>query len=134
MVDWLDPETAANHVPGAEVLCKEGPQRDVLPLLDVPRAPVVHEHHAEDPLVRRRHRDGVAEPVGGAADEEGGLELEVQEAAGAENGRCSVVRSRLHRTAEFIGWGLRRGLRDAILDNLIKMKDNELMIKAQTQE
>ena len=82
----------SNHVPGAEVFSPEGSQRHVLPLLDVPRAPVVHEHHAEDPLVRRSDGDGGAEVVCGAADEEGGLELEVEKAAGAEHGRRRVVR------------------------------------------
>jgi len=46
------------------VLAVERAQRDVLPPLDVPRAPVVQEHDAEDVVRRVIHGDGLALPVG----------------------------------------------------------------------
>ena len=80
-------QRVGRHDPAAdrrrEVLGAEGAQRHVLEFLDVARGPVVAEHEAEDALRRRRGVEGRAERVRRAADEEGHLELEVEEPAGA---------------------------------------------------
>ena len=62
---------------------EEGAERLVLPRLDVPRAPVVDEHDAEDVVAERGARDGGAERAPDA-DDEAELELEVEAPARAE--------------------------------------------------
>ena len=70
---------------GREGLTEEGAERLVLPGLNVPRAPVVHEHDAEDVLPEVRDRDRLAEPARDARDE-AELELDVETPRGAERG------------------------------------------------
>mmetsp|Transcript_5796 Transcript_5796/g.18243 ORF Transcript_5796/g.18243 Transcript_5796/m.18243 type:complete len:430 (-) Transcript_5796:18-1307(-) len=72
----------------AEVLAQERAERDVLPLLDVARTPVIEGREAEDLLVRLGDRDRLAELVAGA-DVRGHLELEV------DGGRRAERRGRL---------------------------------------
>ena len=69
---------------GAQVLGQEGTQRNVLPLLDIPRAPVVHQHHAENVLVGFFDRNGIAHLVP-APNEERHLEFEVKQLARAKD-------------------------------------------------
>jgi hypothetical protein len=76
-------------------LGQKGAEGDVLPLLDVPGGPVVHDDHAEDVLLRRLHPDWPTQGRRLAAHKEGHLQLEVHEAAGAEDRRFGVVRARL---------------------------------------
>ena len=67
----------------AKFLAVERAERHVLPLLDVARTPVVHQHHAEDVLLRLAHRDRLAQRVA-LADDEGSLQLDVQLGGRAE--------------------------------------------------
>ncbi len=60
-----------------ERLAEEGAERDVLPGLDVARAPVVDEDDAEDMLGETLHRHGLAAGTR-HADDEAELELEVE--------------------------------------------------------
>ena len=75
---------------GAKVLGSKRSQRNIFPLLDVPRGPVVHENHSKDVLVRVLGSDGLAHGRALATDEEGHLELEVHQAARTKLGWLSV--------------------------------------------
>ena len=75
---------------GAQVLGSKRSQRNIFPLLDVPRGPVVHENHSKDVLVRVLGSDGLAHGRALATDEEGHLELEVHQAARTKLGWLSV--------------------------------------------
>ena len=68
------------------VLRAERSQWNVLPLLNIAGAPVVHDDEAEDPVLRLGHGDGRSWRVGGTANEESHLELEVEKLAGTEDG------------------------------------------------
>jgi hypothetical protein len=76
-------------------LGQEGAEGHVLPLLYIPGGPVVHDDHAEDVLLRRLYPDWLAQGRRLAANKEGHLQLEVHEAAGAEDRRFGVVGTRL---------------------------------------
>jgi len=64
------------------VLGSEGAQGNVLPLLDVAGAPVVHDNKAEDAILGLVHGDLGAGRVGWPAHENCHLQLEVAKAAG----------------------------------------------------
>ena len=77
---------------GSQVLGPKRSQRNVLPLLDVPRGPVVHEDHAEDVLVSLLGGDGVPHGRAVPTNKESHLELEVHQATGTKLRWLSVDR------------------------------------------
>jgi hypothetical protein len=77
-----------------ERLAEERPERLVLPRLEVSRAPVVHQHDAEDVLGERVDGHGRAEPAG-HADHEAELELDVEAPARLEARSRRARRDRL---------------------------------------
>src|SRR5215210_3606580 len=77
-----------------EALAEEGAERDVLPRLQVARAPVVDKGDAEDVLAKRVRRYGLPQPAR-RADDEAELELDVEPTRRAEHGRIGVRRLRL---------------------------------------
>jgi hypothetical protein len=95
----------------AKFLPKEGAQRNVFPALDVARAPIVEEHHAEDVVLGLVHTDALAQGFAVEGDE-AGLQLEVQLPAGAEDGRGLGVGAHLahgpvHRLCRWAQWSWR---------------------------
>ena len=77
---------------GAQVLGSKRSERDIFPLLDVPRRPVVHQDHSEDVFVGLLSSDGVAHGRAVAPNEESHLELKVHQATWAKLGGFSVNR------------------------------------------
>ena len=55
---------------GAQVLGSKRSERNIFPLLDVPRRPVVHQDHSEDVFVGLLSSDGVAHGGAVAPNEE----------------------------------------------------------------
>ena len=76
---------------GPEILGPKGSQWDILPLLDVPGAPVVHQDHPEDVFVSVLHLDGLPQGVGAAAEEESHLQLKVHQPTGTKLGRFVIL-------------------------------------------
>ena len=70
----------------ANDLARNGPERAVLPRLDVARAPVVDQQHAEDVVERALDGHRLAERAR-HADDEAQLELDVEAHARAEDRR-----------------------------------------------
>mmetsp|Transcript_42561 Transcript_42561/g.107385 ORF Transcript_42561/g.107385 Transcript_42561/m.107385 type:complete len:285 (+) Transcript_42561:343-1197(+) len=89
---------------GGPVLAQEGTERNVLPLLDVTRTPVVHHHHAKDVVLRIFHGDRMSKLVTGT-HEEGHLQLKVQQTTGTEHGRRVLVGTSLATGTMYINTG-----------------------------
>src|SRR5258708_37605460 len=85
-----------------ERLAEERPERDVLPQLDVARAPVVHQHDAENVLGEALWRYGLAAPAG-HTDDEAELELEVETLCGCVDRRARVWGLELPARPEHVG-------------------------------
>src|SRR4029079_4647342 len=77
-----------------ERLAVERPERNVFPLLDVARAPVVHQHHAEYVTQRRSDRNWIGERVAGPHSTRD-LQLEIEPAARPELGTLRIGALRL---------------------------------------
>ena len=97
-------ERIQGHDPGrnrrGESLAVERPERHIFPLLDVARAPVVHQHEAEDVPLGFGDRDRLAERIG-LADDAGRLELEIELGRRAEDRLLAVGQLELAlRTAD----------------------------------
>merc|ERR1719385_76604 len=77
---------------GPQVLGPKRSERNIFPLLDVPRRPVIHEDHSEDVLVCLLGGDGLAQGRAVATNEESHLQLKVHQATWAKLGWLGVNR------------------------------------------
>ena len=86
----------------AKLLARNGPERLVLPLLQVARRPVVEQAQAEELALGLGERDRLAERVA-RADEGAHLELVVERAARAEARRAARAAARSGPAGRAIG-------------------------------
>ena len=77
-----------------KVLGRERTQRHILPLLNVPGRPVIHENHAENVLVGPLHPNRLAHLIAGP-NKKRHLELKVNQLARTEDRRLILERLRL---------------------------------------